>query len=93
VWNRRTLDSCLEQLGKQLLGADDVKAVMMSKDDSGDVLITLVEGREDSHKVRFGRVDSKTKALVRNERKGRRDQNGHALGAADQTGRAADLQA
>ncbi len=69
--SRLTLDECLVQLGKQLLDADDVKAVMMSKDDSGDVLITLVEGREDSHKVKFGRVDHRSRSLVRNDRKDR----------------------
>lgn len=79
---RRTLDSCLEQLGAQLLETDDVKAVMMSKDDNGDVLITLVEGREDSHKVRFGRVDHASRMLVRNEHKSRLGANGHAQGAA-----------
>lgn len=68
MFSKRTLDTCLEQLAKQLLVSADVKAVMMSKDDSGDVLITLVEGREDSHKVKFGRVDHASKSLIRNER-------------------------
>lgn len=75
--SKRTLDECLAQLGEQLLDTDDVKAVMMSKDDNGDVLITLVEGREDSHKVKFGRVDRKSRALVRNERKDRLSPSRH----------------
>ncbi|MGD9805862.1 MAG: hypothetical protein AB7E81_03580 [Hyphomicrobiaceae bacterium] len=78
MFSKRTLDSCLEQLGAQLLDSDDVKAVMMSKDDDGNVIITLVEGREDSHKVKFGRVDRRSKRLVRNDRRAHHDKNGHA---------------
>lgn len=84
VWSGRTLDNCLEQLGKQLLEADNVKAVMMSKDDNGDVLITLVEGREDSHKVKFGRVDLKSRSLVRNDRKGHKVAGPSAVNASVQ---------
>lgn len=82
MFSKRTLESCLEQLGRQLLDSDNVKAVMMSKDDNGDVLITLVEGREDSHKVKFGRVDHASGSLIRNDRKARRDENGRAHGLA-----------
>lgn len=78
MFSKQTLDSCLEQLGKQLLESLDVKAVMMSKDDNGDVLITLVEGREDSHKVKFGRVDHKSRSLVRHERQPRPDADNDA---------------
>jgi hypothetical protein len=62
---KRTLEGCLEQLGKELLESPTVKAVMMSKDDNGDVIITLVEGAEDSHKVKFGRVDRRSRSLIR----------------------------
>jgi hypothetical protein len=60
-----TLEASLEQLGKELLDNPLLKAVMMSKDDSGDVLITLVEGIEESHKVKFGRVDRYARVLTR----------------------------
>jgi hypothetical protein len=42
VFSKQALESCLEQLGRQLLDSEDVKAVMMSKDDNGDSIITLV---------------------------------------------------
>jgi hypothetical protein len=48
-----------------LLDATGIKAVMMSKNEEGDVIITLVEGTEESHKVKFGRVDRKSRALSR----------------------------
>lgn len=82
MFSKRTLDSCLQKLATQLLDTSDVKAVMMSKDDNGDVLITLVEGREDSHKVKFGRVDRASRLLVRNERTARAGANGHKQDAA-----------
>jgi len=83
MFRKRTLDSCIEQLAVQLLDSADVKAVMMSKDDNGDIIITLVEGREDSHKIKFGKVDGRSRSLVRNDRKGRHAENGQ--------GRTADL--
>jgi hypothetical protein len=59
------LEACIEQLGTELLDATGIKAVMMSKNEDGDVIITLVEGTEDSHKVKFGRVDRKSRTLSR----------------------------
>jgi hypothetical protein len=41
---------------------------MMSKDENGDVVIALVGGREASHKVKLGRVDWKSRSVVRNVR-------------------------
>jgi hypothetical protein len=82
MFGKRTLESCLESLGKQLLDTDDIKAVMMSKDENGDVVITLVEGREESHKVKFGRVDQASRSLIRNGCKGRHFQNVDASGIA-----------
>jgi len=58
-------DSCVEQLGVALLDRRDVKAVMMAKDEFGNVAITLVEGIEDSHKVRFGMVERCSRMLTR----------------------------
>jgi hypothetical protein len=65
VFGKRTLEGCLEQLGKELLDSPTVKAVMMSKYDNGDVIVTLVEGVEESHKVKFGRVDHRSRSLIR----------------------------
>jgi hypothetical protein len=65
MFRKRTLEDCLEQLGKGLLESPTVKAVMMSKDDNGDVIITLVEGAEDSHNVKFGRVDRRSRSFIR----------------------------
>jgi hypothetical protein len=82
VFGKRTLESCLESLGKQLLDTADVKAVMMSKDENGDVVITLVEGRQESHKVKFERVNQASRSLTRNGCKGRHFRNGDANGVA-----------
>ena len=60
-----TLDECIEQLGVALLDCKDVKAVMMAKDDAGNIAITLVEGIEESHKVRFGTVERRSRNLTR----------------------------
>lgn len=38
---------------------------MLSKNEDGDVQITLVEGREDSHKVKLGRINNATRELIR----------------------------
>jgi hypothetical protein len=65
MWRRRTLEECLKELGTHLLDSEGLKAVMMSKNDDGDVLITLVEGIEESHKVKFGRVDHRSRCLER----------------------------
>jgi hypothetical protein len=59
------LEASIEQLGTELLDAVGIKAVMMSKNEGGDVIITLVEGTEQSHKVKFGRVDRTTRTLSR----------------------------
>ena len=59
------IEATLEQLGTQLLDAAGIKAVMMSRNEDGDVIITLVEGTEESHKVKFGRVDRKSRRLSR----------------------------
>jgi hypothetical protein len=64
MFRKPTLKSCLKQLGDHLLNNDDLKAVMMSKNEDGDVVITLVEGIEESHKVRFGRIDWRSRTLI-----------------------------
>lgn len=58
-------DGCVEQLAAALLDRKDVKAVMMAKDELGNVAITLVEGIEESHKVRFGMVERCSRMLTR----------------------------
>ena len=63
--SNRPLEKSIEQLGVTLLDSQDVKAVMMSKDEAGNVMITLVEGTETSHKVKFGRVERRSRSLVR----------------------------
>jgi len=65
MWRRNTLEECLKALGTHILDSEGLKAVMMSKNDDGDVLISLVEGIEESHKVKFGRVDHRSRCLVR----------------------------
>jgi hypothetical protein len=65
MWRRRSLEECLKDLGTHLLDTEGLKAVMMSKNDDGDVFITLVEGTEESHKVKFGRVDRHSRTLER----------------------------
>jgi hypothetical protein len=64
MFRRPTLKSCLKQLGDQLLDNADLKAIMMSKNTVGDVVITLVEGVEESHKVRFGRIDWRSRTFI-----------------------------
>jgi len=58
-------EKCVEQLGLALLDRRDVKAVMMAKDEFGNVAITLVQGIEESHKVRFGTVEQCSRMLMR----------------------------
>jgi len=65
MWRKHTLEECLKELGTHLLDSEGLKAVMMSKNEDGDVLITLVEGIEESHKVKFGRVDHRSRSLER----------------------------
>lgn len=65
MFRKPTFETCLEQLGQTLLEAPTIKAVMMSKNEDGDVVITLVEGTEESHKVKFGRLDRKSRTLSR----------------------------
>ena len=48
MFGKPTLASSLKQLGDQLLDNEALKAVMISKDDAGDIIITLVEGIEES---------------------------------------------
>ena len=64
MFGKPTLTASLEQLGAQLLDNEALKAVMISKDDAGDIVITLVEGIEESHKVKFGRIDRKSRAFI-----------------------------
>lgn len=65
MFRTSAIEASIERLGTQLLDAVGVKAVMMSKSEDGDVVITLVEGTEESHKVKFGRVDRKSRTLLR----------------------------
>jgi hypothetical protein len=51
------LEASIEPLGTELLDAIGIKAVIMSKNEDG--------GTEDSHKVKFGRVDRKSWTLTR----------------------------
>ena len=60
-------NKCIERLGVALLDQKDVKAVMMARDDFGNVAITLVEGIEESRKVRFGVVERCSRILSRHQ--------------------------
>jgi hypothetical protein len=75
MFGKPTLTSSLRQLGDQLLDNEALKAVMISKDDAGDIVITLVEGIDESHKVKFGRIDRRSRAFTphapANERRNR----------------------
>jgi SOS-response transcriptional repressor LexA len=64
MFRKPTLEVSLQQLGLQVLDDDWLKAVMISKNEAGDVVITLVEGIEESHKVKFGRIDRQSRTLV-----------------------------
>jgi hypothetical protein len=67
MFRKPTFEVSLEQLGKALLEAPTIKAVMMSKNEDGDVIITFVEGTEESHKVKSGRVDRVSRTLSRHQ--------------------------
>jgi hypothetical protein len=77
MFRKPTLKMSLQQLGLQLLDDDALKAVMISKDEAGDIVITLVEGIEESHKVKFGRIDRQSRTLIHHtperERRNERD--------------------
>ena len=64
MFRKPTLEVSLQQLGLQVLDDDWLKAVMISKNEAGDVVITLVEGIEESHKVKFGRIDRQSRTLI-----------------------------
>ena len=64
MFRKPTLKMSLQQLGLQLLDDEALKAVMISKDEAGDIVITLVEGIEESHKVKFGRIDRRSRTLI-----------------------------
>ena len=52
MFRHRTLKQCLMDLGCKLLDGDDLKAVMISKNDDGDMQITLSKVR--TSRTRFG---------------------------------------
>jgi hypothetical protein len=64
MFRKPTLQTSLQQLGLQVLDDESLKAVMISKNEAGDVVITLVEGIEESHKVKFGRIDRRSRTLI-----------------------------
>ncbi len=53
----------VEQLGAAMLDEGDVKAVMMSFNDDGDIAVSLVKGKDESHKVRLGVIDRRRRTL------------------------------
>jgi hypothetical protein len=59
-----TLKMSLQHLALRVLDDEALKAVMISKDEAGDVSISLVEGIEESHKVKFGRIDRQSRTLI-----------------------------
>ena len=64
MFRKPTLKMSLQQLGLRVLDDEALKAVMTSKDEAGDIVITLVEGIEESHKVKFGRIDRRSRTLI-----------------------------
>ena len=64
MFRKPTLTMSLQQLGLQVLDDEALKAVMISKDEAGDIVITLVEGIEESRKVKFGRIDRRSRTLI-----------------------------
>jgi len=64
MFRKPTTKMSLQQLGLQVLDDAALKAVMISKDEAGDVVITLVEGIEESHKVKFGRIERQSRTLI-----------------------------
>ena len=79
MFRKPTLKMNLQQLGLQVLDDEALKAVMISKDEAGDIVITLVEGIEESHKVKFGRIDRRSRTLIPHspEREHRSDRDVH----------------
>jgi hypothetical protein len=77
MFRKPTLNMSLQQLGLQVLDDAALKAVMISKDEAGNVVITLVEGIEESHKVKFGRIERQSRTLIphspERERRNERD--------------------
>ena len=77
MFRKPTLKIILQQLGLQMLDDEALKAVMISKDEVGDIVITMVEGIEESHKVKFERIDRRSRTLIphspERERRGDRD--------------------
>ena len=51
MFRKKSFETHIETLGVALLDHQNVKAIMMSKNEIGDVVVTLVEGMEESHKV------------------------------------------
>jgi hypothetical protein len=60
-----------------VLDDDALKAAMISRNEPGDVVIALVEGIEESHKVKSGRIDRRSRTLISHsaEREHRQDQD------------------
>jgi len=79
MFRKPTITMSLQQLGLQVLDDEALKAVMISKDEAGDIVITLVEGIEESHKVKFGRIDRRSRTLIphSSERERRSDRHVH----------------
>ena len=77
MFRKPTLKMCLQQLGLQVLDDEALKAVMISKNEAGDIVITLVEGIVESHKVKFGRIDRQSRTLIAHspERERRNDRD------------------
>ena len=64
MFRKPTLKTSLQQLGLRMLDDEALKAIMISKNEDGDVVITLVAGIEESHKVKFGRIDRRSRTLI-----------------------------
>jgi hypothetical protein len=75
MFRKPTIAMSLQQLGLQVLDDEALKAVMISKDEAGDIVITLVEGIEESHKVKFGRIDRRSRTLIPHSPKRRSDRD------------------
>jgi hypothetical protein len=61
---------------------------MMSKNEDGDVIITLVDGTEEPHMVKFGSIDRRSRTLSRHHTARTRPGNGVHEAAARYTGQA-----
>jgi hypothetical protein len=77
MFRKPTITMSLQQLGLQVLDDEALKAVMISKDEAGDIVITLVEGIEESHKVKFGRIDRRSRTLIPHSPGRRSDRDVH----------------